>query len=50
MVAANAAIPMLTAGAAEHLLTPPINALKLTLHPEGMAPRIANLGQWRAHL
>jgi transcriptional regulator with XRE-family HTH domain len=50
VVAANAAIPMLTAGAAEHLLTPPINALKLTLHPEGMAPRIANLGQWRAHL
>ena len=50
VVAANAAIPLLTAGAAEHLLTPPINALKLTLHPEGMAPRIANLGQWRAHL
>jgi transcriptional regulator with XRE-family HTH domain len=50
VVAANAAIPMLTAGAAEHLLTPPINALRLTLHPEGMAPRITNLGQWRAHL
>jgi hypothetical protein len=50
VVAANAAIPMLTAGAAEHLLEPPINALRLTLHPEGMAPRIANLGQWRAHL
>jgi transcriptional regulator with XRE-family HTH domain len=50
VVAANAAIPMLTAGAAVHLLAPPINALKLTLHPEGMAPRIANLGQWRAHL
>ena len=50
VVAANAAIPMLTAGAAEHLLQPPINALRLTLHPEGMAPRITNLGQWRAHL
>ena len=50
VVAANAAIPMLTAGAAPHLLEPPINALKLTLHPEGMAPRITNLGQWRAHL
>ena len=50
VVAANAAIPMLTAGAAGHLLEPPINALRLTLHPEGMAPRIENLGQWRAHL
>ena len=50
VVAANAAIPMLTAGAAPHLLEPPINALRLTLHPEGMAPRITNLGQWRAHL
>ena len=50
VVAANAAIAMLTAGAAPHLLEPPINALRLTLHPEGMAPRIANLGQWRAHL
>jgi transcriptional regulator with XRE-family HTH domain len=50
VVAANAAIGMLTAGAAAHLLEPPINALRLTLHPEGMAPRIENLGQWRAHL
>jgi MmyB-like transcription regulator ligand binding domain len=24
--------------------------LRLSLHPEGMAPRIANLPQWRAHL
>jgi transcriptional regulator with XRE-family HTH domain len=50
VVAANAAIPMLTAGAAAHLLEPPINALRLTLHPDGMAPRIENLGEWRAHL
>ena len=50
VVAANAAIPMLTAGAAPHLLEPPINALRLSLHPEGIAPRITNLGQWRAHL
>jgi transcriptional regulator with XRE-family HTH domain len=50
VVAANAAIGMLTAGAAAHLLEPPINALRLTLHPEGMAPRIENLGEWRAHL
>jgi transcriptional regulator with XRE-family HTH domain len=50
VVAANAAIPMLTVGAAAHLLEPPINALRLSLHPEGMAPRIINLGEWRAHL
>ena len=50
VVAANAAIGMLTAGAAPHLLEPPINALRLTLHPDGMAPRIENVGQWRAHL
>ena len=50
VVAANAAIPMLTAGAADHLLQPPINALRLSLHPEGIASRITNLGQWRAHL
>jgi hypothetical protein len=41
---------MLTSGAAPHLLEPPINALRLSLHPEGMAPRIINLGEWRAHL
>jgi transcriptional regulator with XRE-family HTH domain len=50
MVAANSAIPLLTAGVAEHLLEPPVNVLRLTLHPEGMAPRIANLAEWRAHL
>jgi transcriptional regulator with XRE-family HTH domain len=50
VVAANAAIAMLTDGAAPHLLEPPINALRLSLHPEGMAPRIVNLGEWRAHL
>jgi transcriptional regulator with XRE-family HTH domain len=50
VVAANGAVGMLTAGAAPHLLEPPINALRLTLHPDGMAPRIENLGQWRAHL
>jgi transcriptional regulator with XRE-family HTH domain len=50
LVAANRAITMLTAGAAAHLLEPPVNALRLSLHPEGMAPRIVNFGEWRAHL
>jgi transcriptional regulator with XRE-family HTH domain len=50
LVAANRAIAMLTAGAAAHLLEPPVNALRLALHPEGMAARIVNFGEWRAHL
>jgi hypothetical protein len=50
IVAGNRAIPLLTAGVAEHLLEPPVNVLRLALHPEGMAPRIANLSEWRAHL
>jgi transcriptional regulator with XRE-family HTH domain len=50
MVAANSAIPLLTAGVAPELLEPPVNVLRLSLHPEGVAPRIINLGEWRAHL
>jgi transcriptional regulator with XRE-family HTH domain len=50
MVDANATIALLTAGAAPHLLEPPVNVLRLSLHPQGVAPRIVNLGEWRAHL
>jgi transcriptional regulator with XRE-family HTH domain len=50
MVAANAAVPMLLGGVAPELLEPPVNVLRVSLHPNGMAPRIANLGEWRAHL
>jgi transcriptional regulator with XRE-family HTH domain len=50
LVAANDAVSMLTAGAAPALLEPPVNVLRLSLHPEGMAPRIVNLAEWRAHL
>ena len=50
LVAGNSAVALLTAGVAEHLLKPPVNVLKIALHPEGMAPRITNLGEWRAHL
>lgn len=50
MLDANAAVPLMTQGIAAHLLEPPVNVLRLTLHPEGLAPRIVNLGQWRAHL
>src|SRR3954469_15479248 len=50
LVSANRAVPLLIEGAAAHLLEPPVNVLRLSLHPEGMAPRIVNLGEWRAHL
>jgi transcriptional regulator with XRE-family HTH domain len=50
IVDANAGIALLTEGVAPELLTPPANALRVSLHPRGMAPRIANLGEWRAHL
>ncbi|MGC4897294.1 helix-turn-helix domain-containing protein [Micromonospora sp. DT31] len=50
LVDANPAIALLTAAVAPHLLAPPINVLRLSLHPDGMAPRILNLPEWRAHL
>ena len=37
-------------GVAPELLEPPVNVLRVSLHPEGIAPRIANLAEWRAHL
>jgi transcriptional regulator with XRE-family HTH domain len=50
LVAANDAVRRLLAGTDPAMLTPPVNVLRLSLHPEGLAPRIANLGEWRAHL
>ena len=50
VLAANRGIEMLLEGVAGHLLTPPVNAMRLTLHPEGLAPRIRNLPEWRGHL
>ncbi|MFF5496522.1 helix-turn-helix domain-containing protein [Streptomyces aquilus] len=50
VVAANRGILMLLDDVPESLLAPPLNAMRLTLHPEGMAPRIRNLRAWRGHL
>lgn len=46
----NAAVALLTSGCSPWLLEPPVNVLRLSLHPDGMASRIVNLAQWRAHL
>lgn len=50
LLAHNAMVPPLLAGADAALLRPPLNVLRLSLHPRGLAPRIVNLGQWRHHL
>ncbi|WP_372660953.1 helix-turn-helix domain-containing protein [Hydrogenophaga sp.] len=50
LVASNRMVPLLLAGIPPELLQPPVNVLRLSLHPRGLAPRIANLAQWRRHL
>lgn len=50
LVASNAAVAPLLGGADPSLLQPPVNVLRLSLHPAGLAPRIANLAEWRAHI
>jgi hypothetical protein len=43
-------VPLLLDGVDAALLKPPVNVLRLSLHPQGLAPRIVNLVQWREHL
>jgi hypothetical protein len=50
LLAANRSIGLFLHGAAPELLEPPVNVLRLTLSPRGMAPHVVNLGEWRAHL
>jgi hypothetical protein len=51
LIASNAAVaPFLAAVTEPSLLAPPVNVLRLSLHPGGLAPVIANLAEWREHL
>jgi transcriptional regulator with XRE-family HTH domain len=50
LVSANAAVYALLSGVAAPLLEPPVNVIRLTLHPDGLSTRIVNLPEWRAHL
>lgn len=50
LVSANASLSVLIEGLDPALLTPPINVLRASLHPRGMAPQILNFEQWRGHL
>jgi transcriptional regulator with XRE-family HTH domain len=50
MLAFNQAIGPLLTGIAPELLQPPVNVLRLSFHPNGLGPRIANLAEWRDHM
>ena len=50
MLAANRTVSLMLTGVEPALLKAPVNVLRLTLHPGGLAPRIANLAEWRLHL
>ena len=50
LVDANAAAGFFLEGAPPELLEPPLNVLRLSMHPAGMARTIVNLGEWRAHM
>jgi transcriptional regulator with XRE-family HTH domain len=50
LVSYNRMVLPLLAGVAPALMQAPINVLRLSLHPQGLAPRTVNLAQWRAHL
>jgi transcriptional regulator with XRE-family HTH domain len=50
MQGANRAVAHLFAGAEPLLLRPPVNLLRLLLHPAGLASHVVNLVQWRTHV
>lgn len=50
LVAANNAMGPMVAGVDQQLLKPPVNVLRMTLHPKGLAARIVNYAEWRAHV
>ena len=50
LISANRMVPPLLEGVAPSLLAPPLNVMRLSFHPEGLAPRTVNLAEWCAHL
>jgi transcriptional regulator with XRE-family HTH domain len=50
LIAANDAVALLLEGVEPSLVSPPVNVLRLGLHPAGLAPRIINFVEWRPHL
>jgi transcriptional regulator with XRE-family HTH domain len=49
-VATNRAVAPLLTGVAPALLQPPVNVMRLALHPDALAPRILNFPEWRSHI
>ena len=43
-------MPRMLAGVDAALMKPPVNVMRVALHPSGLAPRTINLAEWRAHL
>ena len=50
LIAANAGLTPLLADVAPELLQPPVNVLRLSLHPDGLARHVVNVHEWRKHL
>lgn len=50
LAASNKAAARLLAGIDPSMLSPPVNVLRLSLHPSGLAPHIVNFAEWRSHL
>ena len=50
VVTANPASAILLEGVADDLLDPPVNAVRVSLHPRGLAPRTLNFDTWAGHL
>src|ERR1700751_1551747 len=49
LILSNSALPQLYEGCSAELMRPPVNSVRLLLHPSGMGPRIVNFAAWRAH-
>lgn len=50
LVHANAPALWLCSGVAPELLEPPANVARLSLHPDGLAPRVRNFDDYSSHL
>jgi transcriptional regulator with XRE-family HTH domain len=50
LVSANAGFHAITGGVAARLLEAPVSVPRLLLDPDGLAPRIVNLGEWAWHI
>jgi transcriptional regulator with XRE-family HTH domain len=50
LISANSTALRLLGGVSPTLLSPPVNVLRVSLHPDGLAGRIANLAEWHAHV